>query len=86
MSDTTTPADLTIPAEAFRALLDAVADPIMEDVRAIATPVVAAELRRLGDEIERRRHQVDDDAWFDACNMAMDLFRARADELDSGHA
>lgn len=79
MPETTPEPQLAVPATAIVALAyrgyepdeDAVDEQILDDVRAIAAPVVAAELRRLADEFARVADRT----------IAMSL-RARADELD----
>lgn len=78
MSTDTTPAELEIPDAAFTALHKAGDAPMRGYVRAVAAPVVAAELRRLAESFEsiaKGSH-----GWViraDATSL-----RARADELD----
>jgi hypothetical protein len=65
MSDTTTPADLTVPANALAfwarphdvLLTDA---DVAERIRDVAAPVVAAELRRLSDHYGERAKRRDE--------------------------
>lgn len=84
MTDTTTPAELVIPESAVATLHICDADSHLHDraetcVAAISRPVVAAELRRLADRLERRfiGGPIDGES-------AAYMLRARADELDGG--
>lgn len=82
MSDTTIPAPLEIPKAAFDAMFEAGDAPMTEYVRAIAAPVVVAELRRFADTLDlcarlSARVDVNRTHLFDA-----QALRDRADELE----
>lgn len=81
MSGTTTPAELAIPRAAFDALFEIDA-PMTEYVRAIAAPVVAAELRRLSDHYGATSKTAPENGEAHAYSEVADDLLARADELD----
>lgn len=84
MNETTTP--LEIPEAAFRAMMETGDEPMRDYVRAIAAPVVAAELRRLADTAppaDAYGLDHEDIAHDDGVREMAARLRARADQLDS---
>ncbi len=87
MSDATTPAELQVTLAPLDALAEAGGDATPEHVRAIAAPVVAAELRRLAFEMRDGALELDGLGMLSSSEQNVyarnirDL-RARADELD----
>jgi hypothetical protein len=87
MPETTPAPRLAVPATAIVALAyrgydpdeDAVDEQILDDVRAIAAPVVAAELRRLADGLNGTHAQPEMNA---GLGLAIRQLRTRATELD----
>lgn len=95
MSDTTTPADLTIPDASARAAYYAYGraqgwgrdtEDMLSRVLAAAAPgIVAAELRRIAADIVVREPRPGEfGEWDRGWGAARDMILARADELDGG--